>query len=50
MALPVLLQGLVIVQVLFLTLGRHGLVERRHGDIDMALVNQFGHEPVKQGQ
>ena len=44
----IFLQGLIVIQVLLLSPGRHGLVEGRHGNIDMSLVNQFGHEPVKQ--
>ena len=44
------LQRLVVVEVLFLSVLRHGLVERRHGDIDMPLVDQLRHEPVEQGE
>ena len=45
--LAVLLKGLIIIEVFLPALGRHGLVQRRHGDIDMAFINQLRHKPVE---
>ena len=50
MILPVAFQRLIVIEVLFLSVLRHGLIERRHGDIDMSLIDQLRHKPVEQGQ
>ena len=50
MGLAVLLKGLIIIEVFLPALGWHGLVQRRHGDIDMAFINQLRHKPVEKCQ
>ena len=44
------LQRFVVVKVLLLSAGRDDLVERRHRDVDMPLVDQLRHKAVEQRQ
>ena len=47
MCLAVFFKCLFIIEVLFLSLCGHCLVQRRHRDVDVAFVDQFRHKTVK---
>ena len=50
MTLAVALQFLVVVQIHLLSSRRNDLIKRRHGNVDMAVIDQFRHESVQECQ
>ena len=50
MRLTVFCQRFIIVKIFFFTFGWHRFIEWRHGNIHMALEDQFRHKPVEQGE
>ena len=47
MALTVFLKSLIIVEIFLLSLLRHYLIKRRHGDINMSFIDQFRHKTIE---
>ena len=47
---PVLLKSFIIIGIFLFSLLRHSLVKRRHGNIDMALKYELGHESVEKSE
>ena len=50
MAFPVALQRFIIIEIFFTPFGRHGLIQRRHGNINMSFKNKLRHKTVKKRQ
>ena len=47
---PIFFQRFVVIEILLRSLGGHGFVQGRHGNVHMAFENQLRHKTVKQGQ
>ena len=46
----IFLQGLVVIEVPLLSPFGDHFIKRRHGDINVAVVDQLRHEPVQEGE